>query len=76
MSPLDRKGKRRELMMTTCSERVWKHCFLCLSSRDKTNVPDGTEKAFLKLAGLGEKLLTLITTEALTNQLYHEFGQL
>uniref|UniRef100_A0A1X7SFH0 Uncharacterized protein n=1 Tax=Amphimedon queenslandica TaxID=400682 RepID=A0A1X7SFH0_AMPQE len=75
VSPFDRKGKRRKLTATS-DERYWKHNFVCLSNKDQSTVPDGTEKAILKLAGLGEKSLTLLTSEDLTYQLYNEFSQL
>ena len=38
---------------------TWTHTFVCLAHRDDDLVPDSQERATLKLAGLGEKRVTL-----------------
>ena len=53
-SDVDRKGKRRRLQ-----SEEWCVTFVCLASKSRTVVPDCGAKAALKLAGLGEKKVTL-----------------
>ena len=75
LSPFDRKGKRRKLS-DIVEDKLWKHQFLCLANKNQSTVPEATEKAVLRLAGLGEKSISLSATRILTEQLYVHFHQL
>lgn len=69
---------------STCSSKkkkikTWTHTFVCLSKTDHDEIPNANERATLKLAGLGEKRLTVhanATALELQGDLLREFPKL
>ena len=52
------------MQSNTCTKKkkvpTWTHTFVCLSHTDDDVVPDSQERATLKLAGLGEKRISML----------------
>ena len=56
-------------------QKTWTHTFVCLGDPDDVEPPDGTERAKLLLAGLGEKKINL-TYGDIRNDLFEEYPKL
>lgn len=38
---------------------MWTHTFVCLADTQQDWIPDGNQRAYLQIAGLGEKRITM-----------------
>lgn len=59
--------------------KTWTHTFICLSKVSHKWIPDASERTSLKLAGLGEKRLSVFaygTSSELQDDLFREFPKL